>query len=300
MTKKRQLRTVLEGGSYFEAPRWHEGTWWVSDFYRRTVSRVSAEGEETVVLEVEGQPSGLGWMPDGALVVTSMKDQRLLRVDGGDVSTLAELGGVCGGHANDLVVDGHGHVFVGDLAFDLMGGGRPVPTSLKRVDPDGSVHEVADGMWTPNGMAITPDGGTLFVGETLGNRVTAFDLAADGSLSDRRPWALFGEPPTAGTLEEVIGKLSLAPDGCTLDAEEHLWVADGLGGRVVRLGPGGTIVDEIAAPDGMGLFACQLGGETGRTLLMCCAPDFFEHTRAPVREAVLVATEVDVPHAGLP
>ena len=123
MATKRQLRTVLEGGSYFEGPRWHDGTWWVSDFYRRTVSRVTADGEETVVLEVEGQPSGLGWLPDGALVVTSMKDRRLLRVADGEVSTLAEIGGVCGGHANDLVVDASGHVFVGDLAFDLMGGG---------------------------------------------------------------------------------------------------------------------------------------------------------------------------------
>ncbi len=230
-----------------------------------------------------------------------MKDRRILRVaDDGEVSTYAEIGEHCGGHANDLVVDAHGHVFVGDLAFDLMGGGTPQPTSLKRVDPDGSVHVVAEDMWTPNGMAITPDGGTLLVGETLGNRVTAFDLGPDGSLTDRRPWALFGEPPTGGTIEEVIGSLSLAPDGCTLDAEGHLWVADGIGGRAVRLGPGGSIVEEIAAPEGMGLFACQLGGEDGRTLLMCCAPDFLEHTRAPVREAVLVATEVEVPHAGLP
>ncbi len=300
MASQRQLRTVLEGGSYFEGPRWHDGTWWVSDFYRRTVSRVTADGEETVVLEVEGQPSGLGWLPDGSLVVTSMKDRRLLRVADGELSTLAELGHVCGGHANDLVVDAHGHVFVGDLAFDLMGGAAPVPTLLKRVDPDGSVHVVADGMWTPNGMAISADGGTLLVGETLGNRITAFDLAPDGSVSDRRVWAEFGPAPTGGTLEEVLGGLSLAPDGCTLDAEEHLWVADGLGGRVVRVAPGGSIVEEIPAPEGMGLFACQLGGEDGRTLLMCCAPDFLEHNRAPVREAVLVATEVDVPHAGLP
>ncbi len=300
MASKRQLRTVLEGGSYFEGPRWHDGTWWVSDFYRRTVSRVTADGEETVVLEVEGQPSGLGWLPDGALVVTSMKDHRILRVDDGEVTTLADIGAVCGGHANDLVVDAHGHVFVGDLAFDLMGGGTLEPTSLKRVDPDGSVHVVAEGMWTPNGMAITPDGGTLLVGETFGNRITAFDLAPDGSVTNRRPWALFGEPPTGTTTAEVMGQLALAPDGCTLDAEGHLWVADGLGARVVRIGPGGAVVEEIAAPEGQGVFACQLGGDDGRTLLMCCAPDFFEHSRAPVREAVLVATEVDVPHAGLP
>src|SRR5918995_7381762 len=98
MARKRQLRTVLESGSYFEAPRWHEGTWWVSDFYRRTVSRVTPEGEETVLLEVEGQPSGLGWMPDGALVVTSMKDGRILRVLDGETSTLADIDDHCGGH----------------------------------------------------------------------------------------------------------------------------------------------------------------------------------------------------------
>ena len=300
MGATKQLRTVLDGGSYFEGPRWRDGTWWVSDFYRHTVSRVTPGGTETVVLEVEHQPSGLGWMPDGALVVTSMKDHRLLRVADGSTSTLAELGEYCGGHANDLVVDAHGHVFVGDLAFDLMGGGTPEPTSLKRVDPDGAVHVVATDMWTPNGMAITPDGGTLLVDETLGNRITAFDLAPDGARSNRRPFAGFGEPPTGTTVPEVMGQLALAPDGCTLDAEGHLWVADGLGGRAVRIAPGGAIVEEIPAPGGMGLFACQLGGDDGRTLLLCCAPDFFEHTRAPVREAVLLATLVEVPHAGLP
>ena len=277
------------------------GHLWVSDFYRHTVSRVTPSGEETVVLEVKGQPSGLGWLPGGELVVTSMKDRRILRVaDDGEVAVHAEIGALCGGHANDLVVDAHGHVFVGDLAYDLMGGGTPRPTSLKRVDPDGSVHVVAEDMWTPNGMAISPDGGTLLGDETLGNRITAFDLAADGSVSNRRPWAQFGDPPTGTTTEEVIGQLAIAPDGCALDAEEHLWVADGIGGRVVRVAPGGQMVGEIAAPEGMGLFACMLGGDDGRTLLLCCAPDFFEHTRAPVREAVLVATEVDVPHAGLP
>ena len=297
---KRQFRTVLEGGSFFEGPRWHEGSWWVSDFYRHTVSTVSQDGAESVVLEVEHQPSGLGWMPDGALIVTSMKDHRLLRVVDGEVSTHADLSGYCGGSLNDLVVDAAGHVFVGDLAFDLMGGGAPEPTTLKRVDPDGTVTVVADRMWTPNGMAITPDGGTLLVDETLGNRVTAFDLAPDGSLADRRTWAEFGPLPTAGSIGEFLGALDVAPDGCTLDAEGHLWVADGKNGRVLRVAEGGAIAEEIAAPEGLGVFACALGGDDGRTLLVCCAPDFLEHTRAPVREAVLLAVDVEVPHAGLP
>ena len=296
----RQFRTVLEGGSFFEGPRWHEGSWWVSDFYRHTVSTVTQDGAESVVLEVENQPSGLGWMPDGALIVTSMKDHRLLRVVDGEVSTLADVSQHCGGSLNDLVVDAAGHVFVGDLAFDLMGGGAPEPTSLKRVDPDGTVTVVADRMWTPNGMAITPDGGTLLVDETLGNRVTAFDLAPDGSLADRRTWAEFGPLPTGDSIGEFLGALDVAPDGCTLDAEGRLWVADGKYGRVLRVAEGGAIAEEIAAPDGLGVFACALGGDDGRTLLLCCAPDFLEHNRAPVREAVLLAVDVEVPHAGLP
>ncbi|MGY1986884.1 SMP-30/gluconolactonase/LRE family protein [Blastococcus sp. SYSU DS0669] len=296
----RAFRTVLEGGSFFEGPRWHDGQWWASDFYRHTVSRVTPGSPETVVLEVENQPSGLGWLPDGSLLVVSMKDQRLLRVADGQVSTHADLSGVCGGYLNDMVVDGVGRAYVGDFGFDLMGGGAPAAASLKRVDPDGTVTVVAEGLRFPNGSVITPDGGTLIVGETWGNRFSAFDVAADGSLGPRRTWAEFGPEPVGGSIEELMGQVVVAPDGCTLDAEGHVWVADGFGSRVLRVAPGGQVVDEVAAPDGLGTYACALGGEDGRTLLLCCAPDFYEHTRAPAREAVLVSTEVTVPHAGFP
>ena len=296
----RELTAILTGGSFFEGPRWHDGTWWVSDFYTREVSRVTATGERTVVVTVEQQPSGLDWLPDGSLVVVSMKDHRLLRFADGELTTLADLTPYCGGHLNDCVVDAAGHVFVGDFGFDLMGGGDTAPASLKRVDPDGTVTVVAEGLQFPNGSVITPDGGTLVVAETLGNRFTAFALAPDGSLSDRRVWAGLGPEVTGTVTAEVPAQLRVAPDGCTLDADGHIWAADGLGGRVVRVAPGGALVDEIAAPEGLGVFACALGGDDGRTLLMCCAPDFFEHSRAPVREAVLVTARVDVPHAGRP
>ena len=295
------LTTLLTGGSFFEGPRWHEGSWWVSDFYRGTVSRVSSTGEETVVLEVPTQPSGLGWLPDGSLVVVSMTDQRLLRWDGSTTTTYAALAPHCGGLLNDLVVDAAGRVFVGDFGFDLMAGGAPRPGSLKRVDPDGTVSVVAEDLLFPNGMVIPADGGTLLVGETLGNRYTAFDLSSsDGALSNRRTWAEFGPAPSGATLDEVLGQLVIAPDGCAGDAEGHVWSADAVGGRVVRVAPGGEVVGQVPAPDGLGVFACALGGEDGRTLLLCCAPDFLAHLRAPVREAVLVTTQVDVPHAGRP
>ena len=297
---ERELRTVLTGGAFFEGPRWRDGTWWVSDFYRHTVSRVTTDGQETVLFEVENQPSGLGWLPDGSLVVVSMTDHRLLRWADGELSTYADLSEHCGGHLNDLVVDAQGRVFVGDFGFDLMGGGDAHTTTLKRVDPDGSVHVVADGLLFPNGSVITPDGGTLVVGETLANRYTAFDLAPDGSLSNRRVWASLGAEVTGRTTEEVLGQLVVAPDGCALDAEGHIWSADAVGGRVARIAPGGSIVESVPAPEGMGVFACMLGGEDGTTLLMCCAPDFYQHNREPVREAVLVATEVGVAHVGRP
>jgi len=299
MTTTRSLRTLLTGGSYFEGPRWHDGAWWVSDFYSHQVLRVTPDGDSTVVTEVVEQPSGLGWLPDGSMVIVSMKDRKLLRLADGELSTLADLAPHCGGHLNDCVVDEAGHVFVGDFGFDLMGGGEIVPTTLKRVDPDGTVTVVAEDLHFPNGSVITPDG-TLIVGETWGNRFTAFDIAPDGSLANRRVWASFGPLPTGSTVEELAPQIVVGPDGCTLDAEGHVWVADGFHGRVVRVAPGGAIVDEVPGPEGMGVFACMLGGDDGRTLLSCAAPDFFEHTRAPVREAVLVTTQVDVPHAGRP
>jgi hypothetical protein len=146
---ERQLRTVLEGGGFFEGPRWHDGTWRVSDSYRHTVSRVTPDGAETVVVEVEGRPSGSGWLPDGSLVVVSMKDHRVLRYADGTLSTHADLTEHCGGHLNDLLVTEAGQVFVSDFGFDLMGSGDARSASLERVDPDGTVSVAAEGLQSP-------------------------------------------------------------------------------------------------------------------------------------------------------
>jgi sugar lactone lactonase YvrE len=299
--RARSLHTLLDGGAFFEGPRWHDGRWWVGDFYRHTVSTVDADGAETVVMEVAGQPSGLGWMPDGSLLVVSMKDNRLLRRSpDGAVTVHADLAKHCGGHLNDMVVDARGRAYAGNFGFDLMAGGDAEWASLVRVDPDGSATVVAEDLAFPNGSVITPDGGTLIVGETVGGGFTAFAIGEDGSLSDRRVWAQVGPRPSPGPLAEILPELEFEPDGCTLDAEGHIWAADALGGRAARVAPGGGIVDEIRAPDGLGVFACQLGGEDGRTLLLCVAPDFAEHARSAAREALLLTTTVDVPHAGLP
>lgn len=297
---ERTVNALLEGGGFFEGPRWHDDTWWVSDFYRHQVSTVTPDGAETVVVEVDQQPSGLGWLPDGSLVIASMRDHQVLRYSAGVMTTLAEVGEHCGGLLNDLVVDDQGHVFVGNFGFDIMGGEDPAPANLVRVDPDGTVAVAATDLNFPNGAVITPDGGTLIVGETTGNRCTAFTLDVDGNLTDRRVWAEFAAAPDATTFVDGLAQIVVAPDGCTLDAEGHLWVADALGNRAVRVAPGGEIVEEITAPGNLGVYACQLGGPAGTTLLLCSAPDFFEHNRMNTREAVLFTTEVDVPHAGLP
>jgi sugar lactone lactonase YvrE len=294
------LRTIHEGGRFFESPRWHEGRWWVSDFYDHRVLALGDTGIETV-MEVEGQPSGLGWMPDGSMLVVSMRDQRVLRrYPDGTVTDHAHLSEHSGGHTNDMVVDRQGRAWVGDFGFDLMSMGDPSPTSLKRVDPDGTVTVAAHGLLFPNGMVITPDGRTLIAGESVGSRYAAWTIEDDGTLTDHRIWAQIGPAPAMGSFAEMLAQLQVAPDGCTLDAEGHLWAADALFGRCIRVAPGGTIVDEIRAPEGLGMFACMLGGEDGRDLLICAAPDFFEHNRAHARDGVLLTTRVEVPHAGLP
>lgn len=293
----RTLTSLSDGGCFFEGPRWRDGRWWVSDFYRHGIFTVTPDGDETQVAEVPGQPSGLGWLPDGTLLVVSMKDHQILRVaDDGTTSVHAEISDAPA-PINDMVVSATGHAYVGSFGFDLMAGLPPTPSPLWCVAPDGTVRVVADGLHFPNGSVITPDGSTLIVGETMGLRYTAFTIEEGGTLAQRRSW---GGMPAMEMTNGSSGATGVSPDGCTLDAEGHIWAADALGWRVVRLAPGGNIVEEIRAPEGMGAYACMLGGDDGRTLLVCLAPDFFEQNRAAAREAVLATTTVEVPHAGLP
>lgn len=296
----RDVQVLFEGGCFFEGPRWRDGVWWVSDFYRHQIATYGTDGTETVRFEVPTQPSGLGWLSDGSLIVASMTDRTVRREVDGELDVLADLSHLAGGHLNDLVVDRNDHVFVGNFGFDLMGGAPVRSADLVRVDPDGSAVIAATDLAFPNGAVITPDGSTLIVGETMGNRYSAFDLAADGTLTNRRDWATFGPAVEGEDVGELLGAAGVAPDGCSLDADGNIWVADALGARAILVAPGGAILDEIRVPGDLGVFACQLGGEDGRTLLLCAAPDFFEHNRAAAREAVLFTTRVESPHAGLP
>lgn len=295
----REVVTVVDGLSFSECPRWYDERLWFVDFYTGRVLSVTESGDDLrVEAEVPNQPSGLGWLPDGRLLVVSMRDARLLRREAdGTLVTHADLAGHVGGHPNDMVVDAQGRAFVGNFGFDLMSGASLATADLLRVDPDGSVTAVADEMWFANGSVITDDG-VLLVDETFGNRVSAFDITADGRLRNRRTWAQFGDLPTERDLLPALGQVVVAPDGCCLDAEGALWIADAHRGRLLRVREGGEITEEIHP--GTGVFACMLGGHDGRTLFACTAPDFQEEARRSAREGALVAIRVDVPHAGLP
>lgn len=291
------MEKLLDGGHFFEGPRWHDGAWYTSDLYSHQVLRVGTDGTASEVVQVPNQPSGIGWLPDGTLLVVSMKDSKVLRLGAdGTVVAHGDLAPDTVGYANDMVVDQQGRAFVGTFGFDLFGGGQPRPGAVSRVDPDGTTTVVAEDLYFPNGMIVTPEGDTLLVAETFGARFTAFSIAEDGSLHNRRVWGQVGMAPSYESLETIV-QTDFAPDGCVLDAEGHIWVADALNGRAVRVAPGGPIVDEVKAPDGLGLYSVTLGGPDGRTLLACTAPSFAEHERKAAKESALYVHTVEVPRA---
>jgi sugar lactone lactonase YvrE len=287
---------VVSEAHFLEAPRWHDGRIWFSDFYGYRVSSANEDGSDLrVEAEVPGQPSGLGWLPDGRLLVVSMTERKVLRrEEDGTLVTHGDLSGYAAGLANDMSVDASGRAYVGNFGFDLMGGAPIEPTALHRVDPDGTVTPVADGLWFPNGSAITPDN-VLLVGETFGNRVSAFDITGDGRLVNQRVWAEFGPLSADRSVDKVLPALTVAPDGACLDAEGGFWIADATGNRLIRVVEGGTITDEIKP--GTPVYACGLGGADGRTLYACAAPDFHDEARKAATEGRLLAFRVAVPGA---
>ncbi|KAM9866809.1 6-deoxy-6-sulfogluconolactonase [Leucobacter aridicollis] len=295
-----EFTTVVSGMSFTEGPRWRDGRLWFADFYTHAIYSVREDGTDLKTeVEVPEQPSGFGWLPDGRLLYVSALDRRVLRREpDGTTVVHADLSGVAAAQLNDMIVDSVGRCWLGQFGFDLMAGEDVETATLIRVDPNGASAVVAADLWFPNGIVITDDGGTLLVNETFGNRVSAFDIGAGGALGPRRDWAVFGSLPESRNVGEIIAKGPVAPDGCGLDAEGRLWIADALGGRVIRVADGGEILDTIAP--GTGAFACMLGGDDGRTLFVCCAPDFDKHARSSAREAEIRAFRVGVPRAGQP
>jgi sugar lactone lactonase YvrE len=294
-----EFTTLISGLSFTECPRWRGGRLYVSDFYTQRVLAVAMAGAAEIVAHVPQQPSGLGFLPDGRLLIVSMRDRKLLRREtDGSLSVHADLSALAPWHLNDMLVDRDGRAWVGNFGFDLMGGAPACTTVLICVEPDGTAQVAANGLGFPNGMVLTPDRRTLIVAETMMGRLSAFSVTA-ASLGERWTWAAFGDPPRSTAVGEMLGQLQVAPDGICLDAEGAVWVADAAHGRLLRVAEGGRILEELTA-NGVGLFACMLGGDQGRTLFACAAPTFQESEASVNHRASILMTEVEVPHAGLP
>jgi sugar lactone lactonase YvrE len=289
-------RTLIDGRTFVESPRWHEGRIWFSELYAHRVMSAREDGSDLrVEATVPQQPSGLAWLPDGRLLVVSMRDQKLMRREAdGSLVVHADLSGHAGGFCNDLVVDRQGRAYVGEFGFDLDGGAPMAAASIYRVDPDGAITEVATDVWFPNGCVLT-GAGVLIVNETFGNRISAFDLTEDGRLVNRRIWAEFGPLPAAATVDEAWPELVVVPDGMCMDAEGALWIADLASGRLMRLREGGEVIDEI--DPGMMPFSGALGGADGRTMFICAAPNFDAEERKATELAEVLHVRVGVPSA---
>jgi sugar lactone lactonase YvrE len=290
----RTTRVLAEGIYFGEGPRWHEGRLWFSDFYAKAVKSVSLAGDLRTEFTIDDQPSGLGWMPDGSMLIVSMRKRQLLRRrNDGTLSVHADLKDIAGFHCNDMVVDAEGRAYVGNFGFDLDAaiatrGVESVladhPTAkLAAVEPNGTVSVAATDMRFPNGSVITPDGKTLIVGETLGGTLTAFDIGAGGKLSNRRNWAT--------TSPRV-------PDGIALDQDGAIWIANPIAPECARIAEGSEVLEVIDT--GQPCYACMLGGADGRTLFMLTAKTSEAHEAAAAPTGKVLVATVDSPRAGRP
>ena len=278
---------LLDGLKFPEGPRWHEGRLWFSDMHAHRVMTVEESGQTSIICEVPNRPSGLGFTPDGRLLVVSMTDRKLLCLNGNlGLKEVSDITSFADGDANDMVVDDQARSYIGNFGFDYSADEKFGAASLVMVRPDGVAQVVAEELLFPNGSVITPDGGTLVVAETYGRRLTAFDInGVDGTLSNRRIWAEI-EPAT--------------PDGICLDAEGAIWVASPVTEEFIRVLEGGEVTDRIKLPPGKGAYACMLGGADGRTLFLCTS-EGSQQDRVEGRSRGWIETvRVDVPHAGLP
>ena len=303
MTKtmsKNELNVVVDGFHYLEGPRWYKDALWFVDFYTQGIYRVNDQGVAEKIVHIDQQPSGLGWLPDGRMLVVSMKDRKVLRLENdGEPVVHADIWEHCGGHANDMVVAPNGNAYVGNFGFDLMGGADHKDAGLVLVKPDGSSQVVAEGLSFPNGIVISADEKTLIVNELFGNRISQFDIREDGTLGDRRDFASFGALGDEPNLGLRIERAKILPDGLALDAEGAVWIADTLNQRAVRIAEGGEILETVdTAPEGV--FAVTLGGEDGKTLFMCAAPDWDEASRKSETKGRMLSTKVTVGHARTP
>ena len=278
MTNKPAI--VCEGFTFIEGPRWHEGALWFSDFYLEAVYRVVPGELPEKMVSIPEQPSGLGWLPNGDLLIASMLNKTLYRWSESEgLSVYADLSAIAERRINDMLVDATGRAWVGNFGFVRQHGEEVAPGTLVRVDLDGSVHAAASDILFANGTVTLNDGNTLVVAETYRGYLTAFDILPSGELDNRRVWARLPEGDVA--------------DGICADSEGAIWVASPTTNRVLRLLEGGTITDSIDID--RKAIACALGGNDGHTLFICSSESTDKEACISTRSAKISAFRVEVP-----
>jgi len=288
-----KMRTLLDGLWFGEGPRWHGDRLWFSDMHGHRVVSTDLDGEVRTEVEMnDDEPSGLGWLPDGRLLVVAMESQQLRRREpDGSLAVHADLSPIARGSLNDMISATDGLAYVGDMGNRIQEGGDRQPGQTIAVRPDGTWFVAADGLESPNGHILTPDERVLLVAESAAARITAFDRATDGSLSNRRVYAEL--QPSAQ------GPAFAPPDGICLDADGAVWVADPIGARVFRTLPGGQTTQEHRF-DSLIPVACVLGGRDRRTLFVCAAADWKRDEVLKAPTGVILAIDVDVAGVGRP
>ena len=276
---------LADGFIFLEGPRWHDGELWFSDMWDHKIKRVSPGGEITTVATVPERPSGLGFLPDGTLLIVSMGNRTLYRLENGALVEHAVLGDTVSGDVNDMVVDDAGRAYVGHFGYDIINHEEPRNAELVMIEPDGSFRVVAEDLAFPNGMVLNNNGAGLVVAETFGNRLTAFDRAPDGSLHNRRVFADLGE---------------YTPDGICLDVEGGIWVASFMTGDFIRVVEGGEVTDKFRVDPGKAAVACQLGGPDNRTLYCLTFEGEIADIAKLERRGRIETVTVDIPGAGSP
>ena len=278
------LTPFVSGIGFGEAPRWHEGALWLSDITERRVLRVDADGRVETITNTPGEPSGLGWLPDGSLLIVQMDEHELWRFANGSLQRYCSTAAFSRSKLNDMVVDRNGRAWVSNLGFDYESE-TPRTTALVGVEPDGRVVLAAQGLWCPNGMAIDASGSRLFVGQSASVEILEFDIAADGTLRNRRTFAHLPQDHVS--------------DGICVDSEEGLWIASPTTRDFLRIERGGRITHRISTGERHAI-ACVLGGPGRRTLYAITAATLSLRAAHGTRAGRIERVEVPVPGAGVP
>lgn len=307
----KELKKLI-GGLYFgEGPRWHENKLWFSDFYSHKVMTLDENNSLETVCEVPNQPSGLGWLPNGDLLIVSMLDRKILRFSEGSISVHADLSEYVAHKCNDMVVGRDGTAYVGN--FGMGDAGESLnSTHLMIVKSDGTVLKGPDNLLFPNGTVITEDGKNLIIGETLGAKLTSFDIEDNGELTNRKLWARTS-PLFSLLIIKFLSSMGFdlskvdfskysknlhVPDGICLDEKNGIWIASPTTKAVVRIEKGGNITDTINTPKGA--FACMLGGKERKTLYVIISNSSDPEEAQASPEGEIHSIEVEIPGVGKP